>query len=356
MPSKTIDVKQLEGDLAAANAIIRQISESLGVKFKPVTQSTAVESTAKIMAALERGSPSNGRGRAPSRGRLSGGDYPQLDDDELDEEIDRAQAAQAEAGGTTALQHRPAPNQRNANHPDLLEQIGHELGVNLSGLPTSDGLEVILQELQRVKGSGDIEGSGPASKGDTLAEAIAHNAKTGRHLNEELTRNRSIVNRVAAAMQIPQWDADGTELLERIQRWESFKYQLQARVKELENTGKDDAAAELSTQLAVVMGGKAFSAWLKGKPPKTVNATVAALAIDMPTGFREFLPGDIIRIHKLLTDALERDSLTDWLRDDFHALASSVTASTEFCRLMNLVVLPLLVKQGLLLPNRIPRQ
>lgn len=343
---KTIDVRQLEGDLAAANALIRQVAEVIGVKFKPVTQANAVEHTAKFVAALSAHASVKQTGRT-----LSGDGLQQFDDEDLDDEIDRANA---DGGSSRAIV--PRANQNHGPSNDLLEQIGHELGVNLSGLTTSDGLEVILQELQRIKGSGDVEGSGPASKGDTLAEAMAHNARTSRHTDSELARNRAIVNRVAAALQIAQWDADGTEIIEIIQRFQSFKYILQARVKELEKQGKDEAAGELSTQLAVIMGSSAYAQWLKNKPAKTVNAVVAALAVETKLDFREFLAGDIIRLHKVLEESPNRDALTDWLRDDFKALAGSVTASTEFCRLMNLVVLPLLAKQGALLPNRIPRQ
>ncbi len=239
-----------------------------------------------------------------------------------------------------------------------LEAIADELGINIheSSLPTA--LNEIRDEINRIKNpSGDVaaDAAGALSKGDSLSEAIAHNRAAQRNLELELDKARGIIQRVAGAMQIGQWDADGTELVERAQRWDGFKHALRksldvwrARASSFASNDGDPTGAivlELSGFLALLTSHKDLAAWLKNKPKVAASEITLSLASERVTGqlFSTENLGDIV-ICLQQTDVDRAGSL--WTRDKMTAIECSRVARDEFINLMNLVILPILARQG----------
>jgi hypothetical protein len=243
---------------------------------------------------------------------------------------------------------------------DHLDAIAHELGIHVDDLNLGAALEAIHKELLRIKNPGadtsPETGNALLSKGDSLAQAIQHNVAQAQHLSDELTRARALLGRVAGALQVGQWDADGTEILEKVQRWESLKHALRRRIRELRTlhetwrTESDDVldiADELQALLARLMAPKDLAKWLDGKPSGVASPTVAALAtIHAPTPLRPFTLTDLARLSNCARSAnggANTDEL-QWLPRTMAAIAASIVVSGEFVNLMNLVILPALTR------------
>lgn len=332
---KRTRIEDLEQSNGAANALIRQLGDILGIAVDDDVDSTnVVNYTAKFTAAL-----SSNHAIAPSAAQpgLSGSTFNTFDD-EIDDEIDRANATGSQ---TTALATRmPSHNVSDS----LYESIGVELGVeNLHLLTHPAALREILSRIRALKGGGDVaESDNPqVSKGDSLQEAIQHNAAMRQHLDIEVTRSRAIVARIASAMQITQWDLDGTELIEKVQRWESFKHVLSRRIKELRSEARGVVADELESILARLMAPREFAKWLEGKPRGTISPAVMDLATE-PAPANVLEVADLIDLVKCLESGQGVSLVTRRL---FADLRASVVATQEFLRLMNLVVIPIVARQ-----------
>jgi hypothetical protein len=303
---------------------------------------------------------------------------PEIDDDELlpgarieasdkdmDRAIDRANALTQNRHALTQNRHNFASTSQGVTQAlmtevgeamdirKVIDAIARELGLDFQNTPPFEAVHGIYQELRRLKNpSADVstEADSPElSKGDSLAQAVAHNAAQRSHLDTELTKTRTLIARVAAAMQIGTWDADGTELLEKIQRWETLKHVMSRRIRQLrEDAGQLAVAHEMETLLARLMAPKEFAKWLEGKPPGTVTAAVAELAAQPPGDpSQDMGPGDVVRLSRLIRQSPNvNDDLIAYLDKVFGGLAQSITATNEFLHLMNLVILPILARQA----------
>lgn len=260
---------------------------------------------------------------------------------------------------------------------ELLVDIGRELGIDVIGQTPGDAARAIHAALLKLKNPGDVGGDDgtPSSKGDSLAEAMSFGRKAEANLLEEVTRLRLIVQRVASAMQVPSWDKDGTELIERAQRWDQARYMVKRRIVELESSNgsreggvpcvetaaRDHAAAtELRFMLGLLASPKDIAKWLANKPKAVVTSQVLDV-LEKPTGiepFGELTPSDTVMLSESLTEGATlylQDSVAARQRNlckVFTALARSVTASTEFCDLVNLIILPILARQNQPTPAR----
>jgi hypothetical protein len=259
---------------------------------------------------------------------------------------------------------------------ELLVDIGRELGIDVVGQTPGDAARAIHAALLKLKNPGDVGDDGtPSSKGDSLAEAMSFGRQAEAALLEEVTHLRLIVQRVASAMQVPAWDKDGTEIIERAQRWDQARYMLKRRIVELESSngsresgapcvetaGRDHAAAtELRYMLGLLASPRDIAKWLANKPKATVTSQVLDV-IERPTGidpFDELTPSDTVMLSESLTEGATlylQDSVAARQRNlckVFTALARSVTASTEFCDLVNLIILPILARQNPPTPAR----
>lgn len=341
MGQKTDRINELEANRGAAMSLIRSIGEMLDVEVgDDVTPTNAPRYMARFAAAVHD--------RQGDSEALPGDRLPQFTD--MDAEIDRANEgregreghALARRPGDSALRERSAAS-------TVIEDIAHELDLDVSGLPAQEALAAIYAKLLRIKNpSGDIgpEVTDPAlSKGDTFAEAMAHNAGERRHLGDELTRARTLLSRIASAMQVETWDADGTELLEKVQRWDTFRVILKRRIAafeeaavKLEPPGRTLGAHEISELLAgefrsllsSLVSTREFLDFTKNKPKSVVSGAVLEASIAAPS--RRFNAEHLA----LLLTALD-SAWPQGLRGSFF----SPVVSSEFIRLMNLIILPL---------------
>jgi hypothetical protein len=162
-------------------------------------------------------------------------------------------------------------------------------------------------------------------------------------------------------MQIDKWDKDGTELLERAQRWEGWKHELKQRVRVLasfpgsveERAINGMIANELRAHLGRLLSTKEMADWLK-----TNERAAGAVKVDagppVPPYPFEFRPSDGGAIGRAIDESLSRDpdppgpDLRDRLIEMtkvFDGIGSSHMSAEEFARTMNLVILPILARQ-----------
>jgi len=347
---KRQQIEDLQLENQAANQLIRQLGDILGVAVdSDVTPQNVVGYVSKFSAAL-----SSNHAIAPRAGSagLSGGNFNTFDDD-LDEEIDRANRT---SGAGNALVVRDVVGQSHGDTTqDVITSIGQEVGMADAHLLTpSAALREILGRIRALKGTGDIgESDNPqVSKGDSLQQAMQHNSSMRQHLDSAVTRARAIIARIAAAMQIATWDDDGTELIEKIQRWETYKHVMSRRIKNLRKPGADDAenkvnqamSDELETHLAQVMAPKEFAKWLENKPRGTVNTKAVMDLVAAPaTPPGEFLMSDLTDLTALLKNT--DGTVSSKARELLVEVNTSTVAAGEFVRLMNLVILPIVARQ-----------
>jgi hypothetical protein len=237
-----------------------------------------------------------------------------------------------------------------------IDDIGRELEIDgIERLTPAAALAEIRDQIGRIKNpssdTSDDSANPQLSKGDSLAASIQHNAAMRQELDEKLTQAREIIAKIAAAMQISKWDADGTEILEKIQRWESFKHVLARRIQYLSGPSGNGVpethkfcADELRSHLARLMAPREFAKWLENRPKGTVTAQVAEIAnLPVPT-FDPFTPAHLLDLVDRLRQAPEGRS-SGYLGRAIQDIAHSATAAGEFVRLLNLIVLPLVARQ-----------
>lgn len=347
-PDPTLLLAAAKSDLEACRSLIKAVASTLDMRLPEITAQTAVAATARLVRAITQlGEPREApRALGPADG-LSGSSMPSFDD--LDDEIDRANGtALAPSGARTTM----APSPGRGAGADTVDLLAREVGVSIHGLPMDRALQAILDRLLTIKNPGvdvSAEADNPQiSRGDSLATAIEHNLKTSQHLGDELRRSREIIARIAGALQISAWDADGTELVERVQRYYSLKHHISRRTKELYkgNTTQQFAATELQLLLAKIMSNKELAKWLEGKPAGAVNEAVLEAGESPSTPeFRPFVHGDIVRLEQMFANNKGDDPLVTWLHDDLNGIVRSRAASEELVRLMNLIVLPIVARQ-----------
>lgn len=295
----------------------------------------------------------------PVAGRVSAAplsirkDYPAVEDavrtgDENDEALTKEVASDSATSAWTAI-------------ADIARELGigdieREFWSNPDGA-LGAALREIRAEILRIKNpSGDVaaDAAGALSKGDTLGEAISHNRAAQQSLELELGKAREIIQRLAGAMQISQWDVDGTELVERAQRWDGFKHALRksldvwrARASSPDlGAGTNPTGAivlELSGFLALLTSHSSLAAWLKNKP-KVASDALLSVASDPPltTFSKESLSDIVTCLHATEVDRAG----SSWTVAKMTSVMDSSVASAEFVNLMNLVILPILARQG----------
>lgn len=385
MGQKTDKIRDLETELAAERYLLRKIGDSMGIEFEPPT--TTAEATHEhqrftqallalgIQAARSRGSVVEGATEATTKPRrprpVAPGSWD-THDEEVDAQIDRLEAQgltqPREAGGalvrrdvSDAYSSLPADFAPAELAPTILA-IANELGLNVNGSRDDEALTAIHEEILRIKNAGgDIEAAAGAkflSKGDSLGDAVRHGHAQAEELRDAATQSRTIVNRLAAVMQIGQWDKDGTELLERAQKWEMWKYELQKRIRELRavrpsttmSLDESDVAQriseELQRQLDRLLSPKELIAWLKALEKAGAPVKVDAGPPVPPYPF-EVRPGDagLIMFALDVGDVKVESERIDPLWKMFSDISNSRTSADEFARTMNLVILPILARQ-----------
>jgi hypothetical protein len=383
MSKKDDKITALENHKTASTVLLRTIGQALGITLGgdaitigniPGVSMTFIR---HIEALWANGARTNGdpRTRDATTIGLAGGNLQPNNFADMDEETDRANAklnpAAVERAGS-ALQSSTLARQSDETQLivkdeseaqltvdrcfDVIADIHRELGIVIGpDQSIADAAKNIHTELLRIKNpSGDVaaDAAGTLSKGDTLGEAISHNRAAQRNLELELGKARAIIQRVAGAMQISQWDADGTELVERAQRWDGFKHALRksldvwrARAEVSRQSDFPDGSAaivlELSGFLALLTSHKELAAWLKNKP-KVASGVVLSLASEGPTQGRQFTSKDLASLALIVGNGVGMTDGSVWLT----SISDSSVANAEFVNLMNLVILPILARQG----------
>lgn len=389
MGQKTDKIKELQNELAAERYLLRKIGDTVGCEFEPPT--TTAEATKEHQRFLDALRNMSGGGLGvvdwdkakpasrPRRLRPAAPGSWDTHDEEVDEQIDRLEAqglTKPRQSSNTLEQFeasvlsppRGALVTTDFTQADIdgilrstIRDIAHELGLN-EAMDPAEALGAIHEEIVRVKNQGaDVEaesGSKFLSANKSLGQAIAHDHAQAADLRDAATAARTIVARLAAVMQIGQWDKDGTELLERAQKWEMWKFDLMKRIKELRarptvgvvvGTSSEvhatdmKVADELQRQLDRLLSPKELGNWLK-----SLEKAAAAGAVKMDAGppvppypFKSS-PSDATHILSAVRSRFADDCDLAIL---FKDIVGSRVASEEFARTMNLVILPILARQ-----------
>jgi hypothetical protein len=379
MGQKTDRIKALEGELQANKQLLRHIGDTLGVELEVADATDVAIAGKRFLDALRaRQGGSDLPLAAPTARRRPRSTAPgswDTHDEEVDEQIDRLEkqglTQPRESGG--ALVRRDTDGDRDfapllADLAPTILAIASELGLNVAESRHDEALATIHEEIVRIKSMGaDVEaesGSKFLSAGKSLGEAIAHDHAQAAELRDGATQARAIVARLAAVMQIGTWDKDGTELLERAQRWEGWKYHLMQRVKALRSAPEHKAhapergtyeavAVELQRQLDRLLSPKELQNWLKALEKAGAAVKVDAGPPVPPYPF-EFRPSDGGVIGRAIDESLSLDpdppapALRERLIEMskvFDGIGNSQVSAEEFARTMNLVILPILARQ-----------
>jgi len=392
MGHKTDRIRELEGELTAARLLLRHIGDTVGVEIEmPTTAAEAVREHQRFLEALRGARPVDwDKAKTTSREALRDFEATHLNpprrskpaapgswdtfDEHVDEQIDRLSeqglTTPPSRGGALVRSDDVATDftldDLDAMHRSTIRDIARELGLALQGNHDDvDRLQAIYAEILRLKNIGaDIAAPSTnkaLAKGDSLAQAIEHGHAQTADLRDGATQARMIVNRIAAVMQIGKWDADGTELLERAQRWENWKHELKQRIRVLRtafgSAASEDSrlnrhiADELDRHLARLMAPKELADWLMANERAGVTVKVEAGPTVPPYPF-EFRSGDIVPILAALESRADVTIIeklgttrTEGLVTAFRDISLSRVSTDEFARTMNAVILPILARQ-----------
>lgn len=339
MSKKTEKISALERRLSATNAVLYGIAEALGVDFDGDVDVTNVAThLAPFVGAIRRPAPA-----------------AQPFDALVEREVQRIDQAIATTGPSGDVTDAFALR-------SILEATADELGLmeRVRVLGNVAAADVIREEITRLKNPPAATSEAVVvTTTDSLAQAIEHNRAQRQDLEDALIASRAVINRIAGAMQIDRWDADGTELVSRAQRWNSFKVTLTSIANQWRGRPADETvpaatvAQQFQALLTTLVSTREFARWLENKPKTLVVSQALHEAVTNPPEpvFGPFGPGDIMRLQHAISVSLDvlhqpPTALEEYLDKVFTALAASTVASKEFCDLMNLIILPILARQA----------
>ena len=207
-------------------------------------------------------------------------------DDLVDQEVDRIGGSMVIAGSGA-----PDPSPAGSALQAVVKDVARELGVDVEGLVLYDALVAIRSGLSQIKSPGDIGGSSEETaltRGDSLADAMAHGRKLEHELRGNLTDARAVINRVAAAMQIDcPPDEMGAKILARVQHYETWKHFAKRRIDHWSKQnpvagGTNDrvvsaVVAEVTLLLSMFLGDEATRRLLARQPAAASPALLAHL-------------------------------------------------------------------------------
>lgn len=229
------------------------------------------------------------------------------------------------------------------------------------GAEASD--EAILEVLERLRGpASDGDEGALAKRNETLAEAVHHNKGQRAELDDRLTQSKNIVNRIGAIMGVDRWNTDGDEIIEKVQRFSTFKHWLKKRlltaadrvkITSTEPFTADVVASlvvvgieeEIRTILAALVGDAQLAKLLQNSKAKA-TPTVLDLAENQPPAPAAFAfqHEDIAAVEQLLNARTGASNAhLDELGRLFLELRSAGVAA-DLVAFMNTVVVPALAK------------
>jgi hypothetical protein len=246
--------------------------------------------------------------------------------------------------------------------------IARELGV--AGLEDLGALRAAVERMKDPTGSD--EGPAFVKAGDTLQAAMDHNKSERLELLRSLELARGILSRLAASLQVSQWNVDGDELVEKAQRLSVFAHWLKKRSAELQKELRgcdcietrariDFAIAEYRTIFAALVGNKDLAKWVQADPKRQVSTAVADLAESPTTSTSShrtyldelFTNADLFTVgHAVIAADQRQSSIGDkrltQLALMFERLLRSRVATDEAVVAFNAILLPLLRRDPVL--------
>lgn len=353
MGKKTERIAELEERLAAANSLIRTLGQKLTVNVgDDITPDNVGRYTQRFIAALqvwesrfrnplptfEVNEPNDVR---PARRPAAEHAWDTFDD-EVDQEIDRLEGR----GLVPTRSHEAMQPAERAGLTSIMD-IAREVGVDTAGLDAAGALSAIYQEILRIKNPGDV--AGETGKGDSLVEAIGHGRKMEHDLRDELRNARESLGRIAAAMQLPDWEPKDTgAILARIQRWESIKILVRRRLMGM--TAMTPAVRdELRYILAQIIAPADLGKFL-GKLPVVASSPSALQAAESPPAATMFTGDALVTIRDALQSQREGFTSSRYpvpttlqsVERVFDAMAKWAPVAVDFVDFLNLVVVPTL--------------
>ncbi len=193
--------------------------------------------------------------------------------DELREELELVEAERR------ALQVQNAELQDKLDRAQGLNQAELGLGpVRGPRIADEDGVEIFraeqaaaadlqaIQELHRPPPQPD--------KVETSLDVVRANNAERASLQTSARLNNALISRIASALRVTTWDVDGTEILEKCQRWDAFAHWLKQRQKNA--TGA--VANEIGTVLAALVAPMDLAKWIMDKTAETVPECAVEVA------------------------------------------------------------------------------
>jgi hypothetical protein len=188
---------------------------------------------------------------------------------------------------------------------------------------------------------------------DALASAINHDLRLRDKLRSDLQATRMALQRVAAAHGVQKWDADGTEIIEKAQRWRAFGSAILRRIGALEASDPTSKLStvvkfvrldELSAVYAQFNGSADLAAWLATLPSDASNlAMFDAAAAQLPAGSPDVDQAD----GELITpDDVTGDADHKRINALITRVAGSTVATASLLKMINFVLIPHLRRVG----------
>jgi hypothetical protein len=196
--------------------------------------------------------------------------------------------------------------------------------------------------------------SPPPEKKESLTDIVRANNLERAALNVSAARSNTILSRVASALGVQRWDHDGSEILEKAQRFTTFPHWLKQRLKAYDaksgNATEWVLAEELRVILAAFMAPGDLSTFIIDRKPATVTPAMVAAAEEPPPEYKLMSHADLIELRDAsATFAAERGQVAPpWLA----MIVKSEVVSRDFVDLMNLVILPALQRAGVVTRTR----
>lgn len=199
---------------------------------------------------------------------------------------------------------------------------------------------------------------------DAMAKAIEHDRKIREEMRSALAAARLVINRLASIMGVQKWDADGSELIEKAQRWVGFAGDLKRRIKALETATIGSYGAnclryarieEVTAMYARFMGTGDLAQWLATIPSDVSTVAMMDAAEPLPPGLPENDPEDgkaltMDDVRDLVGAAVAAvaDGVVRPIKADtiFARMETSAVAMQTLAQVINLVILPHLRKIG----------
>lgn len=256
-------------------------------------------------------------------------------DDLVEQEIERFGDEAVLPAGALA---KRAPG-LNPHQSQVISQIWRELGIPGDTMSEDE----ILAAVRNLKnGGGDVEAEATpgTATSHSLADVVAQGRQLEHGLRDELTRARDIIGRVAGALQVSQWDADGTEIIQKAQRIEKAKMALRQAITVYRLANEpSERIGVLQDVLTILTSSREVARWMENKPA-AVRAMEVAPTPDLGR-FKPFLASslrDIWHATEFIADGN--------IRRVFGAMDEAGGVGADFVTFMNLVIIPRLAILG----------